>query len=91
MKHLIVINAESAFGVIHAPGAVLFLSISGSKHRHPVLECIDVDLSNPHYIFAKSRLRDTQEYQSLFVPHYSVVVIYQRAETDPIPMGFLTN
>jgi hypothetical protein len=91
MKHVIVVNVNSEFGAIHAVGAIGFVSVTGSKDRHPVIECIELDLINHHYVFARSRLTDTQEYQAIWFPHHCVVAIYQYDEAQTLPIGFAPN
>lgn len=86
MKHLIVLHAASAVGGIYAVDANRHITVG--EHRHPVLDCIEMDLNNPYYIFAKRRLKDSEQYQSLYLPHGSVVMILRYEESDPPTIGF---
>lgn len=86
MRYLIVLDAKSPVGRLYAKAKPPFKK---TGEGHPVLECIDVDLSNHWYILANHSLAQAGgKRQSLFLPHGSVVQIVRYDETEELPMGF---
>lgn len=89
MKHLVILDARSAIGRIYAKGNNDG-NVSDGDTLHPVLECTDLVTDNPYYIHATRPLKKGDgSHQLLFLPHGSVVAIYQYALDEPSPLGFL--
>lgn len=91
MRYLVILDANSPVGKMYAEHQPAYMTTVGSV-RHPVLECTEVDLSNHWYIFAKNSLaREGRTYQSIYLPHNSVIQIIRYEETEGTPFGFLPS
>lgn len=89
MRYLVVLDANSVIGRIYAKGNNDGI-VNDGRLDHPVLDCTDLVTDSPYYIFATHSLKkEGGSHQSVFLPHGSVVAIYQYAENDPHPLGFV--
>lgn len=93
MRYLIVLNANSPIGQLYSQGTIQDGSNDGftaGDFRHPILDCTEIAIDSPYYIFAKRAAnREGAPRQSIYVPHGSVVAIYRYDEREPHPLGFL--
>jgi hypothetical protein len=86
-RYLVVLDARSAVGRIYAKDNDGF--VSDGEINHPILDCTQIVTDSPYYIFATRPLKkEGKSHQSLYLPHGSVAVIHQYAETEPYPIGF---
>jgi hypothetical protein len=89
MRYLIVLDARSVVGQIFAEHNDGLVTAGGLNH--PMLECSEIDLSIPAYIFA---IRNTRaaggRNQRIYLPHGSVVSIQEFDVNNPLrgPIGF---
>ena len=89
MRYLVILDARSATGSIYASGNNDGFVRDGEL-RHPFLDCSEVVTDAPYYLFAKrDRSRQGQSYQSMYIPHGSIVYIHCYADEEPRPIGFM--
>jgi hypothetical protein len=86
MRYLVILDAGSPIGRNYASG-----NNDGFIHDgHPVLDCLEVATDAPYYLFAKRDMsKQAKNYQSLYIPHGSVVAIYCYADEGSKPFGFV--
>ncbi len=91
MRYLVVLDERSAIGSIYAAGNNDGF-VTDSELEHPVLDCMEISLVSPYYLFAKRDLSDQGgNFQSLHIPHSSIVAIYQYADEGSRPFGFVAQ
>lgn len=89
MRFLIVLDANSTIGRIYANGSNDGF-VNDGHQKHPVLDCIELTIDNPYYIFAIREMKKAAgSRQSLYLPHGSVAAIHLYDVTEPHPLGFL--
>lgn len=88
MKYLIILDGRSPIGAIYLQGNNDGTTTDG-EIIHPLLDCTQITTDSPYYIFAtRSLKKEGKSHQTLYLPHGSVVAIYQYDESDPRPLGF---
>lgn len=89
MRFLVVLDARSPIGGCYASGNNDGFVHDGQIH-HPVLDCLEVATDAPYYLFAKRDMtKQEKDYQSLYIPHGSVVAIHCYADEGSKPCGFV--
>jgi hypothetical protein len=89
LRHFIILDINSPIGAMYASGSNDGF-ISEGDVRHPIIDCTEIVIDNPYYIFATRSLeKEGGSYQSLYLPHGSVVAIYQYKPSGPLPFGFV--
>jgi hypothetical protein len=90
MRFLVILDARSAIGGSYAKGNNDGFMNDGNI-QHPVLDCLEVATDAPYYLFAKRDMSNQgKQYQSLYIPHGSVVAIYCYSDEGSKPCGFIT-
>jgi len=87
-KYLVILDSRSVVGQMYLEGTHDgFVRVGDAKH--PVLDCIEIETDSPYYIRAIRTLeRIGGSSQTLYLPHSSVVVIYEYAKEERPPIGF---
>ena len=87
-KYLLILDCRSTIGSIYLNGNNDG-TVTDGKLNHPLLDCTEIKMNNPYYIFAiRSLKKEGASHQSVYLPHGSVVAIYQYAEEQGYPPGF---
>jgi hypothetical protein len=87
-RYLLVLDRNSPVGRLYAESTPPPPTTDGSV-AHPVLDCTEVDLSNPGYVEATgSHPRGGGPHQSVFLPHASVVRVIRYDVKDGLPAGY---
>jgi len=87
--YLVVLDERSAIGSIYVSGNNDGFVTDGQL-QHPVLDCTEISTDSPYYLFAKRDMsKQGKNYQSLHIPHSSVVAIYHYADEGSRPFGFV--
>jgi hypothetical protein len=90
-RHFIILDANSTVGAMYASGSNDGFTSDGEVN-HPVIDCTEIVIDNPYYILATRSLeKEGGSYQSLYLPHGSVVAIYQYNPVEPLPFGFVPS
>lgn len=88
MRYLVVLDANSSIGQIYLNGSNDGYVAEGEE-RHPVLDCAEVDIHQPYYLFAKRDMsKQGSSHQSLHISHSSVLFVQIYADEGPRPIGF---
>jgi len=89
MRYLVVLDARSVVGGMYANGYNDGF-VSDGEIRHPVLDCTEIATDSPYYLYVKRDLsRHGKDYQTIHIPHSSIVVIHHYADEGRKPMGFV--
>jgi hypothetical protein len=89
MRYLVILDVRSASGAVYHSGSNDGY-VSDGDLRHPVLDCSEIVVDSPYYLFAKRDMaKQGGSYQSLYIPHSSVVHIHCYADSGTRPMGFI--
>lgn len=87
MRYLVVLDTDSPVGAMYAQGSNDGFTQHGN---HPVLDCTEIDLDEPNYMYVKRDMsRHGGSYQKAYLPHSSVVVIHPYEDVEKMPVGFL--
>jgi len=91
MRYLVVLDARTPIAGCYASGNNDGYINDGNLY-HPVLDCLEVATDAPYYVFVKRDMeKQGSNYQSLYIPHGSVVAIYCYADEGPKPCGFIAT
>ena len=91
MRYLVVLDVRSSIGRIYA-NANNDGFVTDGEIKHPVLDCTEIAIDSPYYLFAtRDMSRTGNTYQHLHIPHGSVVAIHHYAEEIEKPVGFVTS
>ena len=89
MKYLVVLDARSPIGSVYGSGSNDGF-VKDGELRHPVLDCTEIGTDSPYYLYVKRVFSKQPEgYQSLHIPHSSVIAIHHYADAGPKPIGFV--
>jgi hypothetical protein len=87
-RYLVVLDRNSPVGRMYAESTPPPPTTDGTV-AHPVLDCTEVDLSTLGYVEATRSLPGGRgSYQSVYLPHGSVVQIVRYDEKDGLPTGY---
>jgi len=90
MRYFVVLDLRSAIGSIYENGNNDGFVTDG-KMKHPVLDCTEIAIDSPYYLFATRDMSKTgRSHQHLHIPHGSIVAIHHYAEEEK-PVGFMTS
>lgn len=87
LRYLIVLDLHSPTGQLFAESADRYFD--GGAVKHPALACSHVVMDSPHYIFAKRHTKKGHSHQLLYLPHHSVILIFEWDSDGPAPIGFV--
>ncbi len=88
--HLVVLDAHSAIGALHAQSGNCVLASGPSKH--PILECSELSLDHHYFIYVVRAFIDKHgkpSSQKLHIPQHAVIAIYHiSGDESPTSIGF---
>jgi hypothetical protein len=89
MRYLVVIEKMSAIGCIYDKGNNDGYVTDGEFY-HPVINCSEISINSPYYLYVKRDLTEQDKnHQSLYIPHTSIVAIYEYDGKGSRPVGFV--
>jgi hypothetical protein len=89
MNYLVVLDAHSSIGKIYLYGNNDGTVTDGELH-HAILDCTEIVTDSPYYLIAtRIHKKEGKSHQTLYLPHGSIIAIYQYAEKEGRPMGFV--
>ena len=87
-KYVIVLDCNTATGSMYVSGNNDGFA-TDQNLQHPFLACTEIEMGNPYYIRAIRFLsKEAESRQILYLPHGSVLAIYEFSKESRLPFGF---
>jgi hypothetical protein len=90
MNYLIVLDENSTIGRLCAASDNDGFFRVGPLN-HPVLDCVEIAIDGPNYLFARRNTTRSHAMRALHIPHASVVLIHHCARHESKPVAFETD